>query len=81
MARIPITDIDRCLPQTQCTRCGYPSCQDYAEAIATRQIAINRCPPGGDATIQSLATLLGESLLPVDPECGRSRPSMQACII
>jgi hypothetical protein len=27
--------IDAALPQTQCTRCGYPDCAAYAEAIAT----------------------------------------------
>ena len=27
-------DIDALLPQTQCTRCGYPGCRPYAEAIA-----------------------------------------------
>ena len=35
------------LPQTQCTRCGYPDCRGYAEAIASGEAAINRCPPGG----------------------------------
>ena len=26
--------IDAALPQTQCTRCGYPDCRGYAESIA-----------------------------------------------
>ena len=26
--------IDDALPQTQCTRCGYPDCRGYASAIA-----------------------------------------------
>ena len=26
--------LDALLPQTQCTRCGYPSCREYAEAMA-----------------------------------------------
>ena len=26
--------IDRLLPQTQCTRCGYTGCRPYAEAVA-----------------------------------------------
>ena len=53
-------EIDAWLPQTQCTRCGYPSCKDYAEAISKDETNINRCPPGGDATIRGLAALLGK---------------------
>ena len=29
-----VTEIDALLPQTQCTRCGYPACRPYAEALA-----------------------------------------------
>ncbi|MGI9335120.1 MAG: (Fe-S)-binding protein, partial [Gammaproteobacteria bacterium] len=43
--------IDALLPQTQCQRCGYASCRDYAGAIAAGQAPIDRCPPGGDRTI------------------------------
>ena len=35
------------LPQTQCTRCGYPDCAAYARAIAAGEADINQCPPGG----------------------------------
>ena len=41
--------LDAALPQMQCRRCGYAGCRPYAEAIACGD-AINRCPPGGDAT-------------------------------
>jgi electron transport complex protein RnfB len=55
----PIVDqIDAILPQTQCGQCGYPGCKPYAEAIANGD-AINKCPPGGEATIQKLADLMG----------------------
>ncbi len=33
------------LPQTQCTRCGYPDCAGYAQAIAAGEAPINQCPP------------------------------------
>ena len=39
--------IDAVLPQTQCTRCGFPDCLAYARAIASGDAAINQCPPGG----------------------------------
>ena len=47
------------LPQTQCTRCGYPDCAAYAQAIATGSAAINQCPPGGAEGVQRLAAITG----------------------
>ena len=46
------------LPQTQCTRCGYPDCAAYAQAMAQGQADINQCPPGGQAGVERLAALL-----------------------
>ena len=55
----PIVDqIDNLLPQTQCGQCGYPGCRPYAQAIANGD-AINKCPPGGQVTIEKLADLMG----------------------
>lgn len=65
-----VDDIDALLPQTQCRRCGYDGCRPYAEAIAAGETDINRCPPGGDATVKKLAALTGETVKPLDPECG-----------
>ena len=64
-----IQAIDALLPQTQCTRCGYPGCLPYAAAIA-QGTAINQCPPGGSATIAALARLLGREVLPLNPDNG-----------
>jgi len=61
--------LDAALPQTQCRRCGYDACRPYAEAIA-RGDAINKCPPGGAATIAALAALTGHPALPLDPARG-----------
>jgi electron transport complex protein RnfB len=63
---VTVEQIDSCLPQTQCTQCGYPHCRAYAEAIARGEAGINRCPPGDAATIRALADLLGEPVLPLD---------------
>jgi electron transport complex protein RnfB len=76
-----VAAIDRYLPQTQCTQCGYPSCIAYAQAIADSTTSINRCPPGGEATIRNLATLLDQSPIPLDPACGSSHVPQQAFII
>ncbi|WOX06608.1 electron transport complex subunit RsxB [Microbulbifer pacificus] len=66
----PIVDqIDALLPQTQCGQCGHPGCRPYAEAIANGE-AINKCPPGGQATINELANLLDVEAIPLDAEHG-----------
>ena len=72
--------IDALLPQTQCTQCGYPACRPYAEAIASGEAGINRCPPGGNAGILKLAALLGREYAPLDPDCGIERPRRVAVI-
>lgn len=68
------------LPQTQCTRCGYDGCRPYAEAIAAGVADINRCPPGGEATLRRLAARTGRPARPIDPECGPVGPPMVAVI-
>ena len=60
-----VEQIDEILPQTQCGQCGYPGCRPYAEAIANGD-DINKCPPGGDATIKKLADLMGVEAKPLD---------------
>ena len=62
------------LPQTQCTRCGYPDCDAYAEAIAGGDAPLNQCPPGGAEGIRQLAQLLGRPALPLNPEFGVEGP-------
>lgn len=63
----PIADrIDSLLPQTQCGQCGHPGCRPYAESIAAGQDDINKCKPGGEATIIAMADLLGVDPKPMD---------------
>ena len=69
MSMLP-EQIDAVLPQTQCTKCGYPSCRRYAEAIASSEADINQCPPGGEAGIRRLAALLGRNVKPLNPANG-----------
>jgi|SRR5690554_772801 len=66
----PLVDqIDALLPQTQCGQCGYPGCRPYAQAIANGD-AINKCPPGGQGTINELASLLDVEAPSLDEEHG-----------
>jgi electron transport complex protein RnfB len=68
------------LPQTQCTRCGYPDCAAYAQAIAEGEAAINQCPPGGQAGVARLAHITGLPELPLNPEFGLEGPRHVAWI-
>ncbi|KXJ56826.1 electron transport complex subunit RsxB [Neptuniibacter pectenicola] len=60
-----VEQIDSILPQTQCGQCGYPGCRPYAEAIANGD-AINKCPPGGQSTVEALADLLDVEVVPLE---------------
>ena len=72
--------INAALPQTQCTRCGYPDCAAYAEAIAQQGAPINQCPPGGAEGIERLAAITGQPLLPLNPVNGVEGPRAVAVI-
>ncbi|MEJ2063736.1 MAG: RnfABCDGE type electron transport complex subunit B [Reinekea sp.] len=76
----PLVDqIDAILPQTQCGQCGHPGCRPYAEGIADGE-PINKCPPGGEATIQALADLLDVEPMPLDAEHGEEKGKQVAVI-
>ena len=72
--------IDAALPQTQCTRCGYPDCRAYAQAIASQQAAINQCPPGGQEGVARLAAITGQAEQPLNPDHGVQAPRAVAVI-
>jgi len=64
-----VEQLDALLPQTQCGQCGHPGCRPYAEAIANGE-AINKCPPGGQSTINTIAALLDVEAPSLDEEHG-----------
>ncbi|MEX1198585.1 MAG: electron transport complex subunit RsxB [Pseudohongiellaceae bacterium] len=74
-----IDAIDALLPQTQCQRCEYDGCRPYAEAIANGD-AINKCPPGGEETIDALARLLDRPVVPLDRRHGEPGPRLVAYV-
>lgn len=78
----PVVDqIEALLPKTQCGQCDFPGCRPYAEAIASGEAEINRCPPGGEAGIKALADLLDRDVMPLDPERGVEKPREVAVIV
>ncbi len=68
------------LPQTQCTRCGYPDCAAYAQAMAQGLADINQCPPGGEVGVERLAALMQVAPKPLNPEFGVEGPRTVAFI-
>ncbi len=72
--------IEAALPQTQCTRCGFPDCRTYAEAIVADKADINQCPPGGAEGIARLAALTGRPALLLAATHGLEGPRWLAVI-
>lgn len=68
------------LPQTQCTRCGYPDCAAYADAIVAGQAHINQCPPGGREGIERLSRLTGQPVQALNADHGQEAPRTVAWI-
>lgn len=80
MAQGQAAQILAALPQTQCTRCGYPDCAGYAQAIADGAAPINQCPPGGQEGVQRLSFITGQSAWSLNPENGLEGPRAVAII-
>jgi len=72
--------IHAALPQTQCTRCGYPDCAGYAQAIAEGEAGIHQCPPGGAEGIARLAAITAQAPRPLGEEFGIEGPRRMAVI-
>lgn len=47
------------LPGANCGACGYAGCNDYATAIVESGAPMNKCIPGGAASAQGIAEVMG----------------------
>lgn len=56
--KVSVKEVDALLPQTQCGECSFSGCMPYAEALVQGLVTINKCPPGGEATVKALGQLL-----------------------
>ena len=72
--------INQSLPQTQCQKCGFIDCAAYAKAIASNEVEINRCSPGGDSVINELAKLLDRNIIELAPDLEPSNLDSTAII-
>ena len=78
--KVTLASVLDALPQTQCTRCGYPDCEAYAKAIVEGQASINQCPPGGAEGVARLAQITGLPVAPLNPAFGTEGPRAVAVI-
>ncbi|MFN7096983.1 MAG: RnfABCDGE type electron transport complex subunit B [Gammaproteobacteria bacterium] len=81
IAKTLAEQIDALLPQTQCGLCGHGGCMPYAKAIAERNEAINRCPPGGIRVLTKLADLLEQDVQPFLTDMQASEKPSQVAVI
>lgn len=65
-----IEQIDAVLPQIHCGKCGFDGCRPYAMAIVEGRADIDQCPPGSDAVIVKLATILNVMPKPLNTAYG-----------
>jgi electron transport complex protein RnfB len=67
MERDPLVDAVRAaLPGANCGGCGYPGCDGYAEAAATKRAGPNLCTAGGSHTAEAVAKIVGVEAVAVD---------------
>ena len=57
---INIKQIDKCLPQIHCQKCGFFSCLPYAKAIVKKKANIYKCEPGGSKAVEKICEITGE---------------------
>jgi len=54
-----IEKVNEALPGANCGGCSYAGCAAYAEAIVLHNAELNKCAPGGAATVKAIAEILG----------------------
>ena len=59
--------IREALPGANCGACGFPGCDGYALAAASRQAGTGACSVGGKAVTEKIAALLGTNAEAVTP--------------
>jgi Na+-translocating ferredoxin:NAD+ oxidoreductase RNF subunit RnfB len=60
-----IGQVRECLPGANCGACGFPGCDGYASAVASRKAGISECSVGGQAVADKLAALMGGNAMVV----------------
>jgi Na+-translocating ferredoxin:NAD+ oxidoreductase RNF subunit RnfB len=67
-----IEQVKDVLAGAHCGACGYPGCEQYAEAVVKHEdVAPNLCTPGGARAIDAVARITGKIAEKTDPICSR----------
>ncbi|MBN1525584.1 MAG: RnfABCDGE type electron transport complex subunit B [Spirochaetales bacterium] len=67
--------IEKALPQVNCGACGFAGCAAYAEAVASGNVEINLCTPGGAETLKAIAHIMSVDA----PEIGEKKVTQVHC--
>ncbi len=60
--------VEEILPGANCGGCGFAGCRNFAEAcVSIRDLNRLYCPPGGNETMQEVASALGKEAAEKDP--------------
>jgi Na+-translocating ferredoxin:NAD+ oxidoreductase RNF subunit RnfB len=63
-----IEDVKGVLAGAHCGACGYPGCEQYAEAVVKNpDVAPNLCTPGGSRVTEAVARITGKVASKADP--------------
>ncbi len=53
-----LEEIISILPAYNCGACGFPGCEQYGEAVFKKEVASNKCAPGGKEVSDKLTEIL-----------------------
>jgi len=56
------------MPGANCGACGYAGCSGYAKAVAEGKAGPNACTPGGQATLEKIAHIMGVTAVAAEPQ-------------
>ncbi len=56
-----VEKVPAALPGVNCGGCGFPGCSAFAEYVVAGDARINGCAPGGQATAEKIAVIMGGS--------------------
>jgi len=67
-----VDEVKGVLAGAHCGACGYPGCEQYAEAVVNKEdVAPNLCTPGGSRCTEAVAQITGKVAEDKDPEFAR----------
>ena len=67
------SEILQVLPNTQCQRCGWETCADFAAGLLESKSSINDCLPGGREYESFGKVVESELVPPADTQGGKAR--------